>query len=87
METLLIIQGCFGIFEQCLHRAKAFSACQPTPLVSRMGVHKGLGGGTARTLTPADPKDNSGQTVSYLAHKEGERRRVEGLFGVKAFSF
>lgn len=47
----------------------------------------GLGGGTARTLTPADPKENSGQLVSYSAYKEGERKRKEGLFGVKASAF
>ncbi|KAK2518109.1 hypothetical protein Q9966_014424 [Columba livia] len=42
---------------QCLHRVKVFSASHSTPPVgSRLGVHKKLGGDTARTADPNRPK-------------------------------
>ena len=45
LETVLITQGYFLVAEQGLHRVKAFSVPHPTPPVSRLGVHKELGGG------------------------------------------
>jgi len=41
MFSLLLTQG--------LQRVKAFSAPQAIPSVSRLGIHKELGGDTART--------------------------------------
>jgi len=40
------------IAEQCLHRVKAFSAAHITPPVSRLSMHKELGGDTAGTADP-----------------------------------
>ncbi|XP_051646947.1 uncharacterized protein LOC127472551 [Manacus candei] len=53
LETVLITQGCVITAKQCLHRAKAFSAPHPTSAVSGLGVHKELGGDTARTADPS----------------------------------
>jgi len=39
----------FIIAEHCLHKCKAFSASHTTPSVSRLGMHKKLGGDTAGT--------------------------------------
>lgn len=39
--------------EQGVLRAKAFPAPLPIPPVSRLGVHKSLGGNTARTADPS----------------------------------
>lgn len=38
--------------EQGMCTAKAFPAPHPIPLVSRFGVHRNLGGSTARTADP-----------------------------------
>jgi len=40
------------IAEQFLNKVKAFSASHTAPPVSRMGVHKKLGGDTAGTADP-----------------------------------
>lgn len=37
---------------QCLHRVKAFFAPYSTPPVRRLGVHKELGGDSAKTAEP-----------------------------------
>ena len=44
------------IAEQFLNKVKAFSASHTAPPVSRMGVHKKLGGDTAGTADPNWPK-------------------------------
>ena len=70
--------GMFVTAEQCLHRAKAFSASHPTPPVSRQGVHKELGGDTARTADPNDQRDIPYHMTSRSAYKAGGRRRKRG---------
>ena len=52
LETMLIMQRCFFIAEQCLHRVKAFSASHTALPASRLGVHKKLGGDAAGTADP-----------------------------------
>ena len=42
--------------EQRVHSVKAFSASHTAPPASRLGVHKTLGGDTARTADPKGPK-------------------------------
>ena len=48
LETALLIQGCFVIAEQCLHRVKAFSASHPTPPANRLGAVQEVGRGHSR---------------------------------------
>ena len=51
-ERFLLYRDVFVVAEQCLHRAKGFAASHTTPPVSRLGVHKELGGDTAGTADP-----------------------------------
>lgn len=48
--------------EQGSHSTKAFSVSHIIPLVSWVGLHKELGGFTARTADPNEPKRYS---ISY----------------------
>jgi len=59
LKTVLIIQRYF-IAEQCLHRAKVFSASHTIPPMNRLLVHKKLGGDTAGTADPNRPKGPAG---------------------------
>lgn len=44
------------VIEQCLHRAKDFPASLAALPERRLGIHKNLGGDTARTADPGWPK-------------------------------
>ena len=52
LKTVLIIQGCFLLLLSSAYTVKAFPAPHTTPPVSRLGVHKELGGDTAGTADP-----------------------------------
>jgi len=73
--------------EQCLENGKAFSASRPTPPASRLGVHKKLGGDTARIADPTDRRDLSCHMMLCLARKAGGKEEEEDTFGVMVFIF
>jgi len=50
------------IAEQCLHSARVFPASHSGPLLSRLGVHKKLGGEIAGTADPTDQR----ATLCYM---------------------
>ena len=66
--------------EQCLHRVKAFCASHPTPPARGLRGHKELGGDTAGTADPADPRDQAFQTTGHHAQhiKLGEDKGCRG---------
>ena len=53
LRRTLITQDVLVTAEQCLHKVRAFSAPHTTPPVSRLEVHKKLGGDMARTADPS----------------------------------
>jgi len=68
----------------CLHRVKAFSASHTDPPASRLGVHKKLGGDTARTADLNSPKGYSTPHDIMLSNKSWGK---EEMFRVMAFVF
>ena len=57
------------------------------PTNEGLGGHKGLGGDTAGTVTPADPRDVPHHMALRSAHRAGGRRGMGGTFGVMPFAF
>lgn len=69
LKTVMITQGCFHTSEQCLYRAKAFSAFHP-PSEEAGGAQR-VGEDTAGT---ADPWAIPDSRVSCSAYRAGGRR-------------
>ena len=68
------------IAEQYLHGVKAFSAP-----ARRLGVHKKLGGDTARTADPNWPKACPAPYHVVLSIKSWGKKKEGGKFGVMPF--
>lgn len=84
LNTGLIIQKCFFIAEQGLHRAKAFSVFHTAILARKLEVHGKLGGDTGRT---GDPSWWCHITLCSV-YKVGGGKKEEGeTFEVMAFVF
>ena len=86
LKTVLIIEV-FTIAEQCLHKAKAFSAPHTTTPASSWGCTRSWEGTQPGQLTPTDRRDIPYHMMSRSAYKAGGRRRQRGTFGVMAFVF
>jgi len=66
------------VAEQCLHRVKAFSASQITPLQTGWECTKSWRRTQPGQLTPTDQRDILYHMMSHSATKAGGRRRKGG---------
>jgi len=71
--------------EQCLHRAKVFSASHSTPPASGLGVHEKVGGDAAGTADPNWPKWYSMLYDIMLSIESWGRKKEGGGFWLDGF--
>lgn len=79
MKSVLVKHQCLVVAEQCLHRAKDFSVSHAALPTRRLGMHKKLGGVTARGHSQ-DSNRPKGYPITYgimLSSKSG-RKKEEG---------
>ena len=76
LKTVLIMQRCFRYHWAVLTQSQGlFCFSHHTPPASRLGVHKKLGGDTARTADPTDQREIPCHMMSCSAYKAKGRRR------------